>query len=222
MDLRFSRFEILTGTGSLFLCVLFVALFVEAPRIQEDVAVRAASIARQQDLFWSGVAARGQRVVLTGAAADPASRTRAAAAVAEVPGVAAVEDRIMVTGPRGLCQAVVDAALGERPVTFEKGRPDLSDGGMAVLDRVAAVLRRCGVAFEVASHTDAEGDATMNLELSRRRAEMVVRYLVRRGVDPQRLRPAGYGETQPLAGNDTPAGRSANQRLELRMLGEAA
>lgn len=222
MDLRFSRFEILTGAGALFLCVLFVALFVEAPRIQEDVAVRAAAAAREQNLYWSGVAAGGQRVVLSGAAEDEAVRARAVTAVAQVPGVTAVEDRVTVTGSRGLCQNAVDAELGKRPVTFEKGRPDLSDGGMAALDAVAGVLKRCGAAFEVASHTDAEGDAAMNLKLSQRRAEMVVRYLVQRGVDPKRLRSAGYGEAQPLARNDTPAGRAANQRLEFRVVGETA
>jgi OOP family OmpA-OmpF porin len=222
MDLRFSRFEILTGVGALFLCVLFVAVFVEAPRIQEDLAVRAAAVARDQNLYWSGVAARGQRVVLTGRAADEAARARAVASVHQVPGITAVEDRVVVAEAGGSCQAAVDAELERRPITFEKGRPDLSDAGMAALDAVAAIVGRCGAAFEVASHTDAEGDAAMNLKLSQRRAETVVRHLARRGVDPHRLRPAGYGEAQPVAHNHTDAGRSANQRLEFRVLGEAA
>lgn len=222
MDLRFSRFEILTGTGALFLCVLFVAVFVEAPRIQEDLAVRAAAVARDQDLYWSAVAARGRAIVLTGAAADEAIVAQALAALTQVPGITAVQGRVDVAGSRGLCQSAVDAELEARPVTFEKGRPDLSEAGRGALDVVAGVLRRCGAPFEVASHTDAEGDAVMNLKLSQRRAEMVVRYLVQRGVAPQRLRPAGYGESQPVASNDTQAGRAANRRLELRVLGAAA
>ena len=222
MDLRFSQFEILTVVGSLFLCLVFVALFVEAPDIQEDIAVEAAAAARQQNLLWAGLEAHGQRLLLTGAAADADARGQAEAAVRAVPGVTTVVNLVSVVGALGGCQNAVDAHLADRPVTFQAGRQELSDGGMAVLDLVAAEIRSCAAAFEVASHTGAEGDAAINLQLSQRRAEVVVRYLVQRGVDAQRLRSVGYGETQPLATNRSDHGRSANQRLEFRIVGEAA
>jgi len=222
MDLRFSQFEILTGTGTLFVCLLFLAIFEAAPDIQEEIAVEAAAAAHEQGLYWAGVAAQGQHLVVTGAASDADARARALAAIEAVPGVAAVDDEIQVIGAEGGCQNAVTESLASRPVTFKAGRPDLTDNGMAALDLVAEELRRCHAAFEIASHTDNEGDATMNLQLSQRRSEMVVRYLVQQGVNPRRLRSAGYGESQPVARNGSDHGRAANQRLEFRILGEAA
>ena len=68
MDLRFSRFEIFTATGALFLCVLFVCVFAEVSDIEDGLGSRVLDAVRKQDLFWTGVEARGQAIVLTGAA----------------------------------------------------------------------------------------------------------------------------------------------------------
>jgi OmpA-OmpF porin, OOP family len=83
-------------------------------------------------------------------------------------------------------------------------------------------VRRCGARFEIASHTDAEGDATINLQLSQRRAEVAMRHLVQSGVNPALLTAVGYGKRQPIADNSTEAGRSVNRRLEIRILGADA
>jgi outer membrane protein OmpA-like peptidoglycan-associated protein len=72
--------------------------------------------------------------------------------------------------------------------------------------------------IEVAGHTDSVGGADANYSLSERRAKTVRDYLVRFGVEPARLSVRGYGETQPVAGNDSEAGRAENRRVELRIL----
>jgi outer membrane protein OmpA-like peptidoglycan-associated protein len=213
MELRFSRFEIVTGTGALFLCLVFVCVFMEAGAVQNDIGAAATEAVAGDDLFW---------VILDGAAPDAAARERAAEIVATVPGVAGVSNRIRIVGEVGTCQWEVDEYLKDRRVTFEPGRADLTETSLPVLDMIAAIVRGCGAAFEVASHTDATGDAAMNLALSQRRAEAAVRYLVQSGVDPDRLVAVGYGETQPLADNATEAGRAANRRLEFRILGADA
>ncbi len=107
-------------------------------------------------------------------------------------------------------------------MTFKSGRAELSPSSLPVLAMIAGIARGCGAAFEVASHTDDRGDATVNLALSQRRAEAAVRYLVQSGVAPEQLRAVGYGEVQPVADNATDAGRAANRRLEFRILGEDA
>jgi outer membrane protein OmpA-like peptidoglycan-associated protein len=72
----------------------------------------------------------------------------------------------------------------------------------------------------IEGHTDATGDADYNQELSERRAQAVVDYLTNAGIDGSRLRAQGFGESQPVADNDTEAGRAQNRRVGIRNLAE--
>jgi len=79
-------------------------------------------------------------------------------------------------------------------------------------------LSKCRVRIE--GHTDNVGNAEYNLQLSERRAESVKKYLVEHfGIDPARLETVGYGESRPIASNDTSWGRAQNRRVELVNLG---
>lgn len=99
--------------------------------------------------------------------------------------------------------------------TFESNGTVLSAEGSALLDMAIEVLRaNPSVVLVVEGHTDNGGDATVNLELSQRRAEAVVAYLVDGGIDSDRLSAVGYGERQPIADNSTEAGRALNRRIE--------
>ncbi|MDX1698155.1 MAG: OmpA family protein, partial [Thiohalobacterales bacterium] len=87
-----------------------------------------------------------------------------------------------------------------RGVNFKYDSAELTPPSMAVLDSVAAVLRERPVQpLEVGGHASAEGDAPYNMELSKKRAQTVRAYLVKRGVKPELLTYRGYGETRPLA-----------------------
>lgn len=68
---------------------------------------------------------------------------------------------------------------------------------------------------EIEGHTDAEGADGFNMQLSRERAEQVRSYLIQRGVDASRITAVGYGETRPIADNDTVEGRANNRRVEI-------
>jgi outer membrane protein OmpA-like peptidoglycan-associated protein len=70
------------------------------------------------------------------------------------------------------------------------------------------------VKAEVRGHTDSQGDAAKNLELSQQRAQAVVDYLVQKGIVVARLTAKGLGETVPIADNNTDAGRAKNRRVE--------
>lgn len=74
------------------------------------------------------------------------------------------------------------------------------------------------VSVEISGHTDNTGTANYNLELSEKRAEEVVAFLTARGIQDYRLKARGYGDTVPVADNDTEAGRSMNRRTELKIL----
>ncbi len=84
---------------------------------------------------------------------------------------------------------------------------------------LASIARNCDARIEIAGHTDSRGDAAINLKLSQRRADAVRKYLVQSGVNLDWVKAIGYGETQPIADNATEAGRKANRRIELRVLG---
>lgn len=222
MEFNFSRFEILTGTGAVFLCLFFAATFSEASAIQNEITTAAVDAVDREDLFWVSVEGSGQSLVLSGAAPDYLARERAGEIAAGIAGVTVVDNQIAIIGEQGTCQKQVDEYLQDRRVTFKTGQAELAGSSLPVLAMIAGIARGCGAAFEVASHTDDRGDAAVNQKLSQRRAEAAVRYLVQSGVSPGQLRAVGYGETQPIADNASAAGREANRRLEFRIIGEDA
>lgn len=222
MDLRFSQFEIFTATGALFLCLVFVCVFSEASDIEDDLGARALEAVRKQDLFWAGVEPQGQMIHLTGAAPHYQAKKQAGEIAAAIAGVTSVRNDIAIIGEAGTCQQEIDGYLSRERVSFKSGRAELHDSSFPILDMLASIARNCGAQFEIAGHTDAVGDSTVNMKLSQRRADAVRKYLVRSGVSAERIEAHGYGETQPIADNSTDEGRQTNRRIEFRVLGGAA
>ncbi|MEE8464403.1 MAG: OmpA family protein, partial [Gammaproteobacteria bacterium] len=108
-----------------------------------------------------------------------------------------------------------------RGVNFETNSAELTADSSARLDdATATLLRNSDLRVEVAGYTDSSGSAVYNQDLSRRRAESVMNYLVSHGVDAGMLGARGYGESNPIASNATVAGRAENRRVTLRILGE--
>lgn len=104
-------------------------------------------------------------------------------------------------------------------VNFETGSARLTDDSKYELDNLAKAMSDYpNLVIEVAGHTDNVGDAASNLTLSAERAASVVNYLTGKGVSSSRLRPRGYGDTKPLADNDTPENRAKNRRTEFTIL----
>jgi OmpA-OmpF porin, OOP family len=103
-------------------------------------------------------------------------------------------------------------------VVFETGKADLLPESLPVLEGAIATLKRYPeLNVEVAGHTDSRGSDALNLDLSARRAETVLKYLHDGGVQ-NALTSRGYGERQPVASNNTDAGRQSNRRVVLRVL----
>lgn len=222
MDLRFSRFEILTGAGAALLCLFFVCVFSEASAIENAIGAEVTSQVDSDDLYWSGVEVNGQHVMLTGAAPDvPAKRAAEKRALA-VAGVTSVENTIEVIGEKGTCQQQLNDYLAKEKIQFKTGKADVAESSYQTLSMLAMIVRTCDTVVEIAGHTDNLGDAQINQVLSERRAQVVAKHLVRHGVEPSMLRSKGYGEVQPIAQNSTEAGRKLNRRIEFRVLGGTA
>jgi len=119
---------------------------------------------------------------------------------------------------------VCEQALAELPqVLFETDSAVIAGSQSALLEQTATILNACPtIAFEIAGHTDSVGSNAYNDDLSQRRVDAVRLALVALGVDAERLTSVGYGETLPVATNETAAGRQENRRVDFVAQGAAA
>ena len=108
-------------------------------------------------------------------------------------------------------------------VYFRTNKDVIRSKSYTLLSNVAQVLKSHPEinAIEVEGHTDSQGKDSSNLDLSQRRAQAVVNFLVEQGVDSGRLTPRGYGEENPIEDNRTKRGRAANRRVEFKIVGGA-
>lgn len=104
-------------------------------------------------------------------------------------------------------------------VTFAYDSATVQPQFQATLDQVAQVLSQYNETYiDIYGHTDSTGSDAYNQDLSERRASSVANYLESRGVQSARIGTRGFGETQPIAPNDTEEGRAANRRVEIRVV----
>jgi outer membrane protein OmpA-like peptidoglycan-associated protein len=104
------------------------------------------------------------------------------------------------------------------PVQFRTNSDEILEPSHEMLREVARVMEaNPDMAIRVEGHTDSEGEDEYNLELSRRRAESVRQFIVDEGIDEGRIDSEGFGETRPIASNDTPQGRRKNRRVEFHI-----
>lgn len=101
-------------------------------------------------------------------------------------------------------------------VNFAFDKAELTAEAEMILDEAVALMKETDEVLEVRveGHTDNVGSDNYNMDLSQRRAESVVQYLVDNGVNSTRLVPVGMGEGFPVASNDTDAGRAENRRVD--------
>jgi outer membrane protein OmpA-like peptidoglycan-associated protein len=101
-------------------------------------------------------------------------------------------------------------------ITFATNSSNISADFYRVLDSVALVINEFEKTYvDIYGHTDSTGAAAYNQTLSEARASSVANYLISQKVIPERIVTRGMGESQPIATNDTPEGRSLNRRVEI-------
>jgi chemotaxis protein MotB len=113
----------------------------------------------------------------------------------------------------------------EDALLFDFGKAEINSSGLAFLDKIAAMVQKISCLVRVEGHTDNVPIHThrfpSNWDLSTARAVSVVKYLVDIGkINPQRLSAVGYGESRPLAPNDSTANRARNRRVEIVLVTE--
>jgi outer membrane protein OmpA-like peptidoglycan-associated protein len=106
-----------------------------------------------------------------------------------------------------------------RGVNFDFDRAEIRGDASVILDEAVEILKRNpDRQVVIEGHTDWTGPEEYNQQLSQSRAEAVKKYMVENGVEEARLSTAGFGETQPIAPNDTRDGRDRNRRVEMKVL----
>ncbi|MEO1709024.1 MAG: OmpA family protein [Pseudomonadota bacterium] len=166
----------------------------------EADAAAAAEARRRADIAERARAERARR------AAEERERARRAARE---------ERRIQLRIARARCEAALEEVRSGGKINFEVGKADIARSSYRLLDGLSNALRRCeSVTVDVEGHTDSQGTDENNLSLSQRRAAAVVSYLVDAGADPDQITARGFGESRPIASNETAAGRARNRRIE--------
>jgi len=124
--------------------------------------------------------------------------------------------------PRGVkvnavgCPEVGEKILSLEGVNFDFDKATIRPESKPILDNAVRVLNENpSVHVRVEGNTDSRGSEDYNLNLSQRRAEAVVAYLISMGIDGSRLTPVGLGESNPVAPNDTPENMYRNRRVDL-------
>ena len=116
--------------------------------------------------------------------------------------------------PIEICRDRVAALERLNAITFQSGSATLTESSLPIIDELAIDLNICADAsVHVEGHTDSDGAEDLNLALSVARAEAVVAALIERNVDLERLYAEGYGESQPIADNETREGKARNRRI---------
>ncbi|WP_372604431.1 OmpA family protein, partial [Actibacterium sp.] len=121
------------------------------------------------------------------------------------------------------CVSQINDILAEHQITFEPSSVTIDGPSRDVVAKIAEVLKGCSdVPMEIGGHTDSQGREEMNKALSQQRAEAVLNALLGRRVLTTHLTAKGYGESEPIAENDTEEGREANRRIEFKLIDPAA
>jgi outer membrane protein OmpA-like peptidoglycan-associated protein len=104
-------------------------------------------------------------------------------------------------------------------ITFDTNQSSIRPAFTDTLQSVALVLKEFDkTTIQIEGHTDSTGSDSYNQLLSERRASSVRDFLLNQGIEPRRTRATGYGERQPVASNETAAGREQNRRVELTLI----
>lgn len=170
-----------------------------------------------------------EAVAATDKNTDPANPAGKKNAVAEKGAVAGAADKkadpagdktVKVKKPSKAeakqCQRQLSKVLRARKVYFNSSSAVIKKSSRKVLNRLAAVAKKCSShKIRVHGHTDATGRNKLNKKLSRLRAQAVVNYLAKKGVNAKHLKAVGHGSSKPIASNKTPKGRARNRRIEL-------
>ncbi len=115
----------------------------------------------------------------------------------------------------------ITSLLQVENIEFETAKSILTPRGVATVDKLAEILKRYpDIRVEIGGYTDSDGDDMLNLKLSQERVDSVKKELISRGINGNRINAKGFGESNPIAPNDTEENKQRNRRVEIKIIGE--
>ena len=118
-----------------------------------------------------------------------------------------------------VCEEQIAKVQVATKIAFEPGSATVAADSRDALNQIADILRECGpIRLEIQGHTDSQGREEMNQQLSQARARSILNELRGRRISTSSYSAVGYGETQPIADNDTEEGREENRRIAFRLI----
>ena len=156
-------------------------------------------------------AAQGELLTLGGALNLPEPEPAPEPEPEPEPAVAVIEP--------AACQLELDETLKSGQIRFATNEAVIEEESFALLDRLAEIVASCPDAtVRIEGHTDADGSEAYNQRLSERRAVAVFNYLVVAGISSSRMDAEGFGETRPIAPNNTAEGKAQNRRIQFTVV----
>ncbi|MFC0199859.1 OmpA family protein [Paracoccus rhizosphaerae] len=200
------------------------------PRVPEGWTVRVIAGLEAMAALQSGtVDVTPQLITLRGMSGSPAASERAAALLTERLGAGA-RFELAIGYDRRLdpsldlpdgeeCARRLNVIMSESELGFEPGGSSIAGDPNPTLALLSDTMAECSeYQLEAAGHTDSQGSDQFNAELSRSRAQAILMAMQWAGIEVSNMTARGYGESQPIAPNNTEAGREANRRIEFRLL----
>ncbi len=123
--------------------------------------------------------------------------------------------RIAKGGVKYYDRVLQDGKIIVNGIRFDVGKTTLKPESMGPINKIYELMsKKSNLKFSVEGHTDSDGDDDSNQTLSEGRAKVVMEKLIEMGISKDRLSSKGWGESKPIAGNDTPEGKANNRRVE--------
>ena len=197
--------------------------------IEEDLLTRSAAALQAANIPIDGLSIQGQTAILKGphgsllVSDDARQRVEAVWGVTEVM-VQPTRDvappmQATLSPQASQLESDLSTFLAGKTIRFSLASDIILPDGRVILDNIANILNTGGaIPVEISGHTDADGDSKLNLDLSKRRAAAVKRYLISKRIAAARLTDTGFGSTKPIADNTTPEGKARNRRIEFHPL----
>lgn len=131
-----------------------------------------------------------------------------------------IEEKVIITEPEDV-QKELNLIVSKQKVYFKRLSTDITEESYIIVEEIANFLKKNeNIKIEIGGHTDAKGKEDVNAWVSLQRAKSVKKELTKLGINKDRIKAKGYGESQPLVPNDKNGYSSENRRVEFKIIEE--